>query len=250
IGSPKAWSTSLDELIAGAKKEGKVSWVSSFPLPQTQKLSADFEKKYGIKVEYQRKGGVGTAVAFENDQKMKIYKFDLYHAGPTEHYPQMYNAGYLIRIDDLPEWKSIIPEFKDPRGYYAPLRVVTLGILYNTSLVKPEEVPKTLKELAEDPKWKGRLCTSDPAVAGGALTFYRWAVSHPKLGIEWVRDLKRKQNMTIFGQHGPSYSAISSGRNHLAVEQQDYRHARKPKNPCGWVYPEEGFPVQPVHMAI
>jgi iron(III) transport system substrate-binding protein len=64
----------------------------------------------------------------------------------------VYQNGIKIRDED---WKWVGAE------------VFVLGLIYNTDLVKPEDLPKTWDDLL-DPKWKGKIQMSNPAASGTA----------------------------------------------------------------------------------
>lgn len=70
---------------------------------------------------------------------------------------------------------------KDPDGYWYSVRRCNMIIAYNTEKSKIEDIPHTWQELAEDPRFKGKIGMPDPSksgtatVAAGALSDkYGW----------------------------------------------------------------------------
>src|SRR5581483_6641595 len=76
------------------------------------------------------------------------------------------NAMVQIEADSLldVDWKSLIPSLTDdvlgPKNAFIRLFSRVMGcVWYNTDLVKPNDVPRTLKDTLS-PKWKGRLAST------------------------------------------------------------------------------------------
>jgi ABC-type Fe3+ transport system substrate-binding protein len=72
-----------------------------------------------------------------------------------------------------PEAAAYPETFKDKDGLWTAFVLLPIVFVYNTKLVKPEELPKTLEELV-DPKWKGKIVMHD--ITGGTVGT-QWLVS-------------------------------------------------------------------------
>lgn len=59
--------------------------------------------------------------------------------------------------------------FKDPEGYWTGFSARSRVIVYNTNLVKPDEAPKSIFDLA-DPKWKNQIAIADPRFGSTSFT--------------------------------------------------------------------------------
>ena len=59
--------------------------------------------------------------------------------------------------------------FFDANAGWVALRATGIAPMYNTTLVKKENLPTTWKEFVE-PKWKGRIAISDPTRAGSSFS--------------------------------------------------------------------------------
>src|SRR2546430_1779006 len=78
--------------------------------------------------------------------------------------------------------------FKDAEGYWTGFSARTRVLVYNTKLVKPEEAPQSVFDLA-DPKWKGQVAIADPRF--GTMSFHSAAL-YAELGDERVEEFFRK----------------------------------------------------------
>ena len=58
-----------------------------------------------------------------------------------------------------------------------------MGILYNTEMVKPNEIPKSLDDLL-DPKWQGKISMPDPS-RHASTAQYLWNLQQVK-GEKWM----------------------------------------------------------------
>nr|NIO08819.1 extracellular solute-binding protein [Deltaproteobacteria bacterium] len=61
---------------------------------------------------------------------------------------------------------------------------------YNTALVKPKDVPKSMRDLL-DPKWKGKMIASDPTASGPGRATFTWL--YKSLGPEYIRALGKQK---------------------------------------------------------
>src|SRR3972149_2313237 len=148
------------EVLEAAKREGKVTVYAS---PETEIMKAvqnAFEARYGVKVEYWRASATKVLdraltesragkplfdVALTNETPMRVLKKE----GVFGKFIPPASARYAETV-------------KDPDGILTPpYRQVVVGILYNSRLVKAEDLPKSLKDLL-NPKWKGKIVMPDP----------------------------------------------------------------------------------------
>ncbi len=78
--------------------------------------------------------------------------------------------------------------FKDPEGYWTGFSARSRVIVYNTKVVKPEEAPQSVLDLA-DPKWKGQVAIADPRFG---TTSFHVAALYAELGDERADEFFRK----------------------------------------------------------
>jgi len=79
--------------------------------------------------------------------------------------------------------ESFPATFRDPDGYWTGFAARARVILVNTNLVKPEEMPKSIRDLA-NPKWKGKTGIAKPLFG---TTATHAACLFAKLGDEKTR---------------------------------------------------------------
>jgi ABC-type Fe3+ transport system substrate-binding protein len=91
----------------------------------------------------------------------------------SNHFSTLNQEGVLDQVD----WKPLLSKETNPKVVHeSPLMrgaiifsTGHLGLMYNPEKIKPEEVPKTLADLA-NPKWKGRGGVQD-----GTSSWLRWS---------------------------------------------------------------------------
>jgi len=148
-----------EEVVKGAKKEGKLIYYSALTVREGLELAAAFEKKYPfIKVTLFRSGGGALMNKVLTEARAGRYAFDV--VGGRGEMIQAFKEKNLLGAYRSPETARIDPDLFDKEGYWYTYYVVPNALGYNTKLVKKDEVPKTYEALLE-PKWKGRKISMD-----------------------------------------------------------------------------------------
>jgi ABC-type Fe3+ transport system substrate-binding protein len=182
-------------LIEAAKKEGQVTWYTTFIVNQvTRPMIEAFEKKYGIKVNYIRNDAQDIVLRVENEVKAGRLEADLFDG--TGSAPYFKRKGMLAQY--LPDSTKNYPkEYLDPDRYWAGVSLYLQTFGYNTTMVKKGTEPKSLDDLL-DPKWKGQMglsaSSSSPGVGG--FVGYVLAKKGEAGGIDYLKRL-RQQNVAI-----------------------------------------------------
>ena len=152
-------------LIDAAKREGRVTWYTTLLVDDASgPLAAAFEKKYGIDVDFIRRGGALQLRTILDEARSGTMKVDVFDGTTTAAFVMKENLAEAYKADSAAD---IPAEYKDPNGYWTAqvLYFQTLG--YNADLVPASEVPKSYRDLL-DPKWKGKLAWSvDDNLTGG-----------------------------------------------------------------------------------
>ena len=157
-------------LIEAARREGKVVWYTSVDLPLAEKIARSFEAKYpGIAVRVERTGAERVFQRVGQEYASNIHAVDVANSSDAAHFVVWKREGWLAPYVPADVAQFYPAQHRDPDGMFATCRVTLSVIGYNTSLVKPEDVPKSFADLL-DPKWKGKIVKSHPAYSGGTMT--------------------------------------------------------------------------------
>jgi len=172
----RAWEKQWNQILTGARKEGKVVVMGSADPTVRTELPAAFKAKFGLALEYIGGRGGDNFVRLQMERQAGVSTVDAVMAG-LSNMVDSYNEkiiGPLLPALILPDvldpskWKKGKPWFLDPEGKYI-LRlynyVLSAGYLtINTQYVKPGDI-KSIKDLL-DPRWKGKFSVYDPTVSG------------------------------------------------------------------------------------
>ena len=141
-------------LLAEAKRQREVVVYTSLNLKDSVPITEAFEKRTGIKVQLWRASSEKVVQRAVTEARAGRFTCDILETNG----PEM-EALYRERM--LEEFRS--PHFRDlpeaafPRHrHYVADRFNFFTIGYNTSLVKPEEVPNAYADLVH-PRWVGRV---------------------------------------------------------------------------------------------
>ena len=141
-------------LVDGARREGVVNVYSSMVDKDLRRLAAEFEKKYGIKVNVWRSGKNKVLQRVVAEARAGRYEVDVVH-NPAPEMEALYREKLLQEVRS-PVQNDLIPGAMPGHRMWAGPRVYIFIQAYNTNKVKREELPKTWADLL-DPRWKGRL---------------------------------------------------------------------------------------------
>ena len=174
-------------LLEAARKEGKLVLYGTMQSDIFELLQKAFQKKTGITVEYWRSSATKVMDRALSESRAGKALFDLVMA--TEDTMRiMLKEGLFARYDS-PMSRDFPKDAIDPQlGPRARNHIV--GIVYNKSIVKPAEAPKTLEDLVK-PQYRGKLVMADPTLH---TTTAQWLANvHKLIGKDkadrFVRDL-------------------------------------------------------------
>ena len=205
--------------IDAAKKEGKVV-VYAAVTPQTMKVINDqFEKKYGIRVEYWRASTTGILERALNEWRVGQAGGDVIEGNKG---PQLILKAEGVFDKFLPPSAAKFPrQFLEADGILTPWRFNPISILYNTELVKKEELPKTLVDLLL-PGWKGKITIPDPSRHTTTAQFLADLDRYE--GIKWrefARSLAQQQPLLV-ESFAPIVNTVVKGEAYLGLTYLKY----------------------------
>ena len=217
-------------LIEGAKKEGQLTFYNSHTWFRT--YVKDFEKKYPfIKVSEWRsdsKNLLSRAMTEFNSNRSLVDVIET-----------TAEAMWVMKRD------GVFQEYFTPEARYYPEDVKAKGenglsylgdretynsLGFNTTLISPNEAPRSLKELL-DPKWKGKMSIA------GTSTGVRWVGSTlDTLGREFLNKMA-EQELTVQSMSGAALAGlVASGEVPLSptIFDADVAVAKQKGAPIEW----------------
>ncbi|MDW7656766.1 MAG: ABC transporter substrate-binding protein [Bacillota bacterium] len=235
----------------GATTQGpmKVMLYSSMKDDQLAAIKAGFTGKYpNIKMDYYTAGTGDVITKITTEQQAGGISADLIWIGDPTHYVDMKAKG-LLETYVSPEAQFVPEMFRDPDNQFCGARIVTMGFVYNTQLVKPEDVPKTWEDLL-DPRFKDQIGFTDPTFSGTALTTLAGLTNDPAYGWAYLEKLKEnglkleKGSSSVVTKVGAGEYQISIGADYIA------RTMINQGSTMGFLLPESGIPLVASPIAI
>ena len=243
-----AGSANWDAVVAAGKAEGKVTLIGPPGDAVTSVLTDEFQKQYGITVEYTALPGSAVPAKVNTERSAGQYNWDVLIAGTANTLESLIPNGDIDPIDSA----LILPEVKDPKNWRGG-KLPVIGpkgeilvmtpyqrgtLFYNTNLVKADEITSYKDLLA--PKWKDKMQMDDPRRPGPgqatAILFYL----HPDLGGDFITALA-KQNITLQQDYQQEIDIVGQGKAPLLIGGVDYLAEARMKQgaPIGIVPPAQ-----------
>ncbi|MGY3445202.1 MULTISPECIES: ABC transporter substrate-binding protein [unclassified Bradyrhizobium] len=230
------------DLIAAAKKEGKISFYSALELNTAERLARDFEQKYpGISIRVERSGAERIFQRIAQEQGSGIHAVDVANSTDPAHYLDWKKNDWLAAY--LPEEvaRNFPADQIDPDGTSATSCAWFEVIGYNTEQVRREEAPKSYADLL-DPKWRGKIVKGHPGYSGAIMT--ATFVLARDLGWPYLEKLSQQRVMQVQSAADPP-KKILLGERAVMADGNDYNLvlAKDQGKPVEVVYPAEGAPL-------
>jgi len=152
-----------------------------------------------------------------------------------------------------PNAQGIPDALMDPDGYWAGFSARMRVIAYNTTLVKAEEAPSSVFELA-DQKWRGQVAMADPRF--GSTSFHvaaLYAIAGDEKMDDFFRRLKENGVRVVDG-NSVVRDLVARGEVKVGLtDTDDVNVALEDGQPVGMVLPDEkglGVPVMPNMVSL
>lgn len=150
LAADPSWMSDKD-LVAKAKKEGKLVVYASMNEKEGATVFGAFEKATGIKVDYVRSSDTGLLARITVEKRAKKEGWDILQTTALHRLPPQ----WLSQIDP-PEAKAIPAFAKDPGKRWVGIYSNYNSPAYNTNLVKKADLPKTYDEFIKKTEWAGK----------------------------------------------------------------------------------------------
>src|SRR3954449_6290598 len=230
------------ELIAAARREAKVILYSSMDLPVGEKLARAFEAQYpDIAVQIERSGSERLFQRVSQEFGSNIHAADLINSSDASHFIPWKKSGWLAPFVSEDMAKYFPAEHRDGDGMFVTSRIWLSSIGYNTSLVKPEDAPKSFADLL-NPKWAGKMVKAHPAYSGTIMNA-TFQIARD-LGWEYFEKLAKQRVMQVQSATDTP-KKLALGERAIMVDGAGYLVIRDKEagKPVDVIYPAEGTPV-------
>ncbi|MBI2756862.1 MAG: extracellular solute-binding protein [Chloroflexi bacterium] len=228
--APGLSAAEWDQIVAAAKKEGKVSVIGPQGADSRDALAAGFSKKYPeIQVDFNGLAGNQTGPKVLTELAANQNSTDLIVTGTTTALETLLPANALDPIPpllvgpnvrDQSVWLGNKLSFADSQQKYNLIfsGYVKAPFIYNPDLVKPEEFT-SYRDLL-DPKWKGKIVVRDPRTAGGGLAVITFMYATESLGKDYLRQLF-KQDIVISSNDQQILDWVARGQYPIVLGPSD-----------------------------
>lgn len=212
--SPSAFGQDAKLIVAAKKEGGKVLVYGSLETVTAEAIKKAFEKKTGIQMDYWR--GSSTEVM---DRALSEYRVGkpIFDVGLTtgDHMHLMQKEGIFAKYNS-PSAGGFSKDAIDP-NLGPRYRNVLYGIIYNKSVIKPADAPKSLEDIVK-PQYKGKLVMPDPV--NHTLTT-QWLASLDKImgkekADKFIRDLAATKPIFV-ESIVPAADRVATGETGLSI---------------------------------
>ena len=230
------------DLIAAAKKEGRVALYTPQIVDQiVRPLAAAFRAKYGIEVDFQRLDSNQVVLKLLNEHRARRVSADVITT--TLGIQSLINAKALrpfqsVSAEELP------PQYKDPNGYWASIRLHVYGPAVNTNIIKEADRPKTYDDLL-DPKWAGKMVWRRQNMTGSTGFIANiLATRGEQQGMEYLRKLARQRVIPVSVSDRALLDQVIAGEYPMAIAMTNHNIeiSRREGAPLAWI------PLEPAMM--
>ncbi|MDB5990409.1 MAG: Iron-utilization periplasmic protein [Herbaspirillum sp.] len=202
----------MDRIIAAAKKEGTLTVYASIAQSDMSKLTAMFEKQYGVKVAVWRSGSDEVLHRAITESNAQTYKADLFYDPVTE--LEALSREKILQPVNSPTFKDLQPGSISEKRDRANVLISVFVQAYNTKAIKKEDLPKSFKDLL-DPKWKGKIGIEAKEASWLGATVK--AMGNEAEGIQLFRDIAAKNGISMRQGHSLMKNMVVAGEVPLAL---------------------------------
>jgi iron(III) transport system substrate-binding protein len=252
-----------------AAMAGSVACRSSEPAPNTERavtiyVSTDRVFCEPVLREYERRSGVKVNPVYDTEETKSTGLANRLVAEKARPQADVFWSNEPVRTlvlksrDVLAPYRSpsadgIPAALMDPEGYWTGFSARMRVIVYNTRLVKVEEAPQSIFDLA-DPKWRGQVALADPRF--GSTSFHvaaLYAIAGDAKIDDFFRRLKANAVRVVDG-NSVVRDLVARGEVKVGLtDTDDVNVAIEDGQPVGMVLPDKaglGVPVMPNMVSL
>lgn len=218
-------------VLDGAKREGEVNVYTSLTASTAAKVKADFERRYGVRVNLWRASSETILQRVTTESRAGRADFDVVETNGPE--MEAIQRERLLQRVESPLAKDLIAQANFAHREWVATRLNLFVQCYNTRLVKPHEVPQSFADLL-DPRWRGRL-----AIEANDADWFQ-AVIHDlgeARGLALFRELVATNGLSVRKGHALLAELVTSGEIALSLTCYSFKvdQDRKAGAPIDWV---------------
>lgn len=236
-------------IIGCTSKNDDTVWIySATPPDETNALAKAISEKFpGADVQWYAQGGsenVQARIAMEEmSGKPKV---NIVMTADMFWFENMAKQGLFSEYKPTIDYK--IPKlFSTLNPDYSVMKVNVIGIAYNKKFLRPEDAPKSFKDLI-DPKFKGKIACGSP-LESGTNYMLMTNLAH-KYGYDFLKQL-RANDLSSTGGNFVTVRRMISGERPIGILPIELIVLNKEKEPnLEVVYPDDGSIVIPAAVGI
>lgn len=158
-------------ILEKARQEGLIVLYTSLAPSESIPLTQAFEKKYAIKVELWRSNSEKVTQRTITEARARRFSVDVVETIGTD--LEKMSREKIFSEFHSPHLADLTPAAIPSHRQWFPDRLSYLGVAYNTTLVRKEDLPATYEGFLV-PKWKGRIGieASDIVWLAGIVKFW------------------------------------------------------------------------------
>lgn len=228
-GAAGDWQARWDKTVAEAKKEGTVSiYVTAYLGAELRSaLGKAFKDKYGIELAFSPFSGSDMAAKVKAEEGAGMFLADVYMDGNTPFVLTFKPDKLLGNMDQM----LILPEVLDDKAWDSGklfefdkdhlminmLRVINRSVVYNTDMVKENEI-SSYKDFLK-PQFKDKVTITDPTQSGPGGWFANHLVDVFGFdgAMQYLDDLLSKQNAVIQRDARMHIETVARGKYAVAL---------------------------------
>jgi len=131
----------------------------------------------------------------------------------------------------------------DEQGYWYPVRVCNMVLAYNPELHKPEDLPKTFYDFANDSSLKGQISMGNPLTSG--TTMAAVAALSDLYGYEYFQKLGENNVMIESGSTALAKLETGECKTIMILEESVLKKRHEDGSKLSVIYPEDGVILIP-----
>lgn len=233
----RAAAGSTGSPTARAKTGGKLVIYSARKEELMKPLVAAFQQQTGIEVTL--KSGSPGELALLIEQEKASPRGDVFFTTDAAGAEGLRQKG-LFDLYQSPNAAKVPAEFKAPDGAWTGVIGRSRNIVYNTNLVKPEELPKSVFELT-DSKWQNKIAMASIREGGVRLWLASLIVEKgEEFTVNYIKQLQAN-GLKVLANHTEVTKAVARGEVALGlVNHYYYVIEQRNGSPLGLIYPDQG----------